>query len=222
MAPFCVYAAAAGGTYLKTGGDPNITTGWDHGNLDKCCSSDPSDCVWFSSAASCAAFDPRACRVCRPGDADVGCPSWASGGGTVPLPAKYLAAAPSSLASLAATLAPNQNFSFQALVVAPPDNPITVDNVTFAGGAPDLTFTSFSTQGVDFWGRAFAPTVVVNGLLPLWLGVAVDRAAPAGTYNVTVTVALTGAAGSNALPLALTLTVAGASVPSTSRPACTG
>ena len=154
-----------------------------------------------------------ACRACRPGDSDVGCPSWASGGGTVPLPAKYLATPPAALASLAATLAPNQNFSFQALVVAPPDALITVDNVTFAAGSPappGLTFTCFSTQGVDFWGRAFAPAVTVDGLLPLWLGVAVDRAAPPGVYNVTATVALTGAAGSNALPLALALTVAGA------------
>jgi hypothetical protein len=210
-APFCVYAAAAGGTYLKTGGDPNITSGWDHGDADKCCSTDPASCVWFGSAEECAAFDARACRACRAGDDDVGCPSWASGGGAVPLPAKYLAAAPAGLASLAATLAPNQNFSFQALVVAPPDARLTVDSVTFAGdAAAGLTFSSFSTSGVDWWGRAFAPTAVVDGLLPLWLGVAVDRAAAPGAYNVTATVALTGAAGSNALPLSLALTVAGA------------
>ena len=208
--PFCVFAAAAGGTYLKTGGDPNITSGWDHGVADKCCSGDPANCVWFGSAAQCEAYSVHACRACRPGDNDVGCPSWTSGGETLPLPAKYLATPPAALASLAATLAPNQNFSFQALVLAPPDSLITVDNVTLVGSAPPgLTLACFSTQGVDFWGRAFAPTVVVDGLLPLWLGVAVNRAARAGVYNMTAMVSLTGAAGSNALPLALALTVAG-------------
>lgn len=114
--PFCDFCAPCNAWYLKTGGDPSKRVGWDHGSLDKCCSVDASDCVWFASEAACNAYDPASCRACGIGEDDVGCPSWASGGGgtkSVPLPAKYLATPPGELAQLSASLARNQNFSFQ-------------------------------------------------------------------------------------------------------------
>jgi len=212
--PFCDYCAPCGAWYLKTGGVPSKTSGWDHGDQDRCCSTDATDCVWFPSEAACQAFDPDSCRACAAGEDDLGCPSWSSGGGgggggSVPLPAKYLGVAPDALARLSATLAPNSNFSFQALVVTPANATVAVLSVAPQPPAvPGVRFECFSTQGVDYWGRDFSPPVAVSGLLPLWLGAFVDRAAPAGAYNVTFLVELAGADGGNAsLPLTLELTV---------------
>ena len=199
-APFCVYAAAAGGYYLKTGGDPAVRSGWDQGHADKCCSTGASDCVWFPSASACAAFDPARCRACSAGGADMGCPAWGAGSGVL-LPYKYAAVSTAALAQLSATLTRNQNFSFQALVVGPADSPLQVTSVAFdaAGADPQaLAFSSYSTQAVDFWGRASALMPTVYGTLPLWLGASVARGAAAGAYNATVTVTLTSAASPNA------------------------
>ena len=212
--PFCDYCAPCSAWFLKTGGDPTKRVGWDHGLSDKCCSTDASDCVWFPTEAECNAYDASSCRVCAVGEDDVGCPSWSSGGGggsSVPLPYKYLAAAPESLARLSASLARNANFSFQALVVTPANVTVTVDSVEAQPPAvPGVRIVCFSTQGVDFWGRPFSPgPVVVNGMLPLWLGVAVDRTAPPGAYNVTILVNVSSSSGASSvsLPLALALTV---------------
>ena len=215
--PFCDYCAPCNAWFLKTGGVPSKRAGWDHGNQDKCCSTDAATCVWFDSEAECHAFDAQSCRVCGLGQDDVGCPSWASGGGgngtaSVPLPVKYLGRAPADLARLAATVAPNTNFSFQALVVTPANATATVVSVAAQPPAvPGVRVECFSTQGVDFWGRPFSPALPpAAGLLPLWLGAAVDRAAPAGEYNVTILVTLAGAGGANvSLPLTLELTVTG-------------
>ena len=218
-APFCVYAAAAGGYYLKTGGDPAITAGWDQGHSDKCCSSDASDCVWFPTAAACAAFPPAHCRACRASDSDLGCPSWAGAPGTgVQLPYKYATLPPASLATLSATLRRNQNFSFQVLALGPSDTPLVVDSVAFQPAAPPgLTLGCLSTQAVDYWGRASTLRPTVYGLLPLWMTVAVDRAAPVGGAPLTVTVLVTllhpPTNATTTLPVRLQLTVAGQQQP---------
>lgn len=218
-APFCVYAAAAGGYYLKTGGDPAVRAGWDQGHSDKCCSTGASDCVWFATAAACAAFPPAQCRACRASDSDMGCPSWAGAPSTgVLLPYKYAALPPASLARLSATLRRNQNFSFQVLALGPPDTPLVVSAVTFLPAAPPgLTLGCLSTQAVDFWGRASALQPTVYGSLPLWMTVAVDRAAPAGGAPLAVTVLVTlqhpPTNASTTLPVALQLTVAGEQPP---------
>jgi len=97
VAPFCVEATPSS-YYIKTGGDPSVTSGWDGGDSDKCCSFDAGSCVWFGSAAACEAALPHArCRACPPGGADagasaaapaastdVGCPSWPAPGGGLP------------------------------------------------------------------------------------------------------------------------------------------
>jgi hypothetical protein len=212
--PFCVWGCAANAYFLKTGGDPNKTDCWDQGIRDKCCSTDPSDCVWFQSEAECNSYDSSSCRQCAPGQVDLGCPSWSSGSsGSVPLPAKYLDISPSQLNTISILAAPNQNASFQAIIVGPATDFITVNSVDFPSSdlTPGVTFSSFSTQGVDFWGRDFSSTVFVNGMLPLWLGVSVDRSAPSGTYNVSINVSLSGTQGSNQLPLLLLLTVSNSS-----------
>lgn len=82
VAPFCVPQDSTS-FYIKTGGDPAVMTGWDGGFVDKCCSSTAADCVWFGSAAACAASLPLApviCRACGKGVEDVGCPTWAPPG----------------------------------------------------------------------------------------------------------------------------------------------
>lgn len=55
QAPFCVWGEAAGAWFLKTGGDPTKRDGWDHGDRDKCCSSDAADCEWFGRCGEGAA-----------------------------------------------------------------------------------------------------------------------------------------------------------------------
>ena len=208
--PFCVFCAACGAWYLKTGGDPSITSGWDQGFNDKCCSTDASNCYWFPTEGACQAHSPAQCRACSAGDSDMGCPSWGGPPGPdTPLPRKYLDRPPSALASLSATLSPNQNFSFQVLLLVP-EGEATVADVTFSPPIPGVILTCFNTEAVDFWGRPSAPQPTVRGLLPLWVGVAVDRAAAAGAYNVSGAVRVTLAAnGSATLPFALALTVAG-------------
>ena len=143
--PFCDWGGAAGAYFLKTGGDPAKTEGWDQGNLDKCCSTDPSDCYWFGTLAGCQAFDPARCRQCEVGQSDMGCPSWTSGGIVLPLAAKYLDVPPPALATQVAVLAPNQNYSWQVLVVVPSAELATVANVSFST-VPGVTFSCFSTQ----------------------------------------------------------------------------
>lgn len=146
-APFCDWGGAAGAYFLKTGGDPSKTEGWDQGFRDKCCSVDPTDCVWFNTLAGCQAHSPAACRQCAPGAVDMGCPSWASqADSALPLASKYLGVPPTALASASATLVPNQNFSWQALVVAPADEFLTVQSVSFAPDVPGVTFACLSTQ----------------------------------------------------------------------------
>lgn len=75
----CVQAAT-GDFYIKDGGDPGKTEGWDGGLLDKCCSLDPANCYWFGSRGACEAAlaMPGRCRVCGAGLVDVGCPAWPS------------------------------------------------------------------------------------------------------------------------------------------------
>ena len=209
--PFCVWGCAANAYYLKTGGDPNITDCWDQGIRDKCCSVDPSDCVWFSSEAECASYDASSCRQCADGQVDLGCPSWSSGrSGSIPLPAKYLNTPFSQLSTISILAAPNQNVSFQAILVGPVKDFISVDSVDFPSSEnspPGVSFSSFSTNGVDYWGRNYTTSVFVNGMLPLWLGISVDRSAPPGDYNVTINVSISSALGSNQLPLILLLSV---------------
>ncbi len=145
--PFCDWGGAAAAYFLKTGGDPNKTEGWDQGILDKCCSVDPTDCIWFGTLAACESQSPATCRQCAPGQTDMGCPAWSSGSaGTPPLASKYLDVPPHALARLSAMLTPNQNFSFQALVVAPSDDWLTVDSIVFPTTIPGVTFSCFSTQ----------------------------------------------------------------------------
>lgn len=145
--PFCDWGGAAGAYFLKTGGDPSKTEGWDQGFRDKCCSVDPTDCVWFGTLAGCEAQNPASCRQCRPGQVDMGCPSWTTPPSTLPLAYKYLSVAPSALASQAATVLPNQNYSWQLIVVAPQDDFLTVESVVFAGGeAAGVKLSCFSTE----------------------------------------------------------------------------
>jgi hypothetical protein len=88
-APFCAPDASGAHFYIKTGGDASVTAGWEPGRGDRCCSIDAGDCVWFFSAAACAAALPRTiCRACpaAPAPTDVGCPAWAPpGAGGVPV-----------------------------------------------------------------------------------------------------------------------------------------
>ena len=64
----------------------SVTSGWDGGAEDKCCSTDPSNCKWYSSMALCTqALTAAACRACSPGAGpDVGCPSWDGTDGLYP------------------------------------------------------------------------------------------------------------------------------------------
>lgn len=209
--PFCVFCSACGAWYLKTGGDPSITSGWDQGFEDKCCSQDATDCFWFTSLGACQAHSPAQCRACAAGDSDMGCPAWGGPPGPgIPLPRKYLDRPPAALASLTATLSPNQNFTFQVLLLVPRGD-ATVAGVYFSPPIAGVTLTCFNTEAVDYWGRFSTPAPPVNGLLPLWVGVAVDRAAAAGSFNVSgaVRVTLAGGANGTTLPFTLALTVAG-------------
>jgi hypothetical protein len=80
---FCALDDAGKHWFIKAGGDPTKTRGWDGGVRDKCCSESSSACLWFPSAGACAAALPAApvlCRACPPPPApadDVGCPRWA-------------------------------------------------------------------------------------------------------------------------------------------------
>lgn len=146
-APFCDWGGAAAAYFLKTGGDPSKTEGWDQGFRDKCCSVNPTDCVWFDTLAACTGHSPASCRQCAPGAVDMGCPSWASqADSALPLAAKYLAVPPAALASATAVLVPNQNFSWQAVVVAPSDEFLTVQSVSFAPSVQGVSFSCLSTQ----------------------------------------------------------------------------
>lgn len=71
---FCVSADQA--YYIKTGGDPTKLQGWDGGTLDKCCSSDAANCLWFKTLADCQARLPMPCRACQATERDVACPAW--------------------------------------------------------------------------------------------------------------------------------------------------
>jgi hypothetical protein len=205
--PFCVYCEACKGWYLKTGGDPNIKVGWDHGLNDKCCSTDSSDCVWFSTIAQCQSFVPSQCRVCRAGSNDVGCPSWAMGGGGINLPRKYLDRSVDSLNSISITLLPNQNNSFQVLVVVPTEV-VTVLNVTFSSVPAGVSLSCFNTENIDFWGRASTLQPTVYGLLPLWVGASVDYSSAPGSFNVSGNVNIVSISGSLlTLPFSLALTI---------------
>lgn len=80
-APFCAPDDAGAHWFAKTGGDPAKTRGWDGGARDRCCSTSPTDCIWFATADACGAALPAApvmCRACpaAPQPGDVGCPSW--------------------------------------------------------------------------------------------------------------------------------------------------
>jgi hypothetical protein len=207
--PFCVWGCAANAFFLKTGGDPNKTQCWDQGVRDKCCSSDSSDCVWFQTEDECNQYDSSSCRQCLPGQVDLGCPSWQSGGsGSVPLPIKYLSTPVSKLSTISLSAIPNQNISFQAIVIGPVQDFINVDSVDVTNELPiGVTFSSFSTQGVDYWGRNFSNPIFVNGMLPLWLGFSIDRAALSGLFNISIFVSLSGPKGSNKLLLTVLLTI---------------
>ena len=205
--PFCVFCEACNGWYLKTGGDPNIKVGWDHGLNDKCCSTDSSDCVWFSSLELCQTFVPSQCRACRAGSNDVGCPSWSMGGGGINLPRKYLDRSADTLNSLSITLRPNQNNSFQILVVIPKEVVIVV-NVTFNSVPAGVSLLCFNTEAVDFWGRVSALQPTVYGLLPLWIGASVNYNTAPGSFNVSGEVNLNATSGSLfSLPFSLSLTI---------------
>ena len=118
-APRCVWAQAAGGWYLKTGGNPTELpsplqwapssdtvsggdgTGTGH---DKCCSANARDCYWFRSQADCLAFNPASCSACGAGSVTVGCPAWSP---VVAPPAVNVAYGPSS-AYLPCSLPPSR------------------------------------------------------------------------------------------------------------------
>lgn len=70
--------------YIKTGGNPNSTVGWqrDPGSTDpsgKCCRSAAATCHWFPSKALClsALHSGVPCLPCKAGEVNqIGCPSW--------------------------------------------------------------------------------------------------------------------------------------------------
>lgn len=79
QAPFCVKAANSG-FYIKVGGDPRVTAGWDGGHTDKCCRSGPGNCRWFNSGPACLAALARlpvSCTSCITDPGPLGCPAWA-------------------------------------------------------------------------------------------------------------------------------------------------
>jgi len=79
---FCAPDDAGEHWYIKDGGDPGKITGWDGGREDKCCSTNPGNCLWFSTSEACTAALPRVsqlCRVCSGGEDSVGCPQWGKG-----------------------------------------------------------------------------------------------------------------------------------------------
>ncbi len=78
LKPFCVESTPTS-YYIKVGGDPTKTTGWDGGVEDKCCAVDPRDCLWFGSKAECeVAIHVAPCTKCTDASINVGCPQWPS------------------------------------------------------------------------------------------------------------------------------------------------
>ena len=79
--PFCV---SQGGTsaawYIKTGGDPAVTSGWDNGVHDKCCTSSLNTCRWYPTLQACnAALTAATCLPCASCDGSgsaLACPQW--------------------------------------------------------------------------------------------------------------------------------------------------
>jgi hypothetical protein len=100
LSPVCVQSAG-GAWYIKTGGDPTLTSGWDGGVADKCCRTDAGDCAWFGTQVACeVGLLTQSCLPCTSPSA-LGCPAWADGG-TAPVQASV--AAVSSLAANASAL----------------------------------------------------------------------------------------------------------------------
>jgi hypothetical protein len=92
LTPRCATAGAdgSGSAYIKVGGDPFNTTGWDGGVLDKCCRTDGTDCVWFPGLDLCAAALPLApglCKSCEALNTTLGCPAWSDLPPSTPIPA---------------------------------------------------------------------------------------------------------------------------------------
>eukprot|EP01116_Phalansterium_solitarium_P022442 TRINITY_DN7415_c0_g1_i1.p1 TRINITY_DN7415_c0_g1~~TRINITY_DN7415_c0_g1_i1.p1 ORF type:complete len:750 (-),score=225.23 TRINITY_DN7415_c0_g1_i1:141-2390(-) len=78
LAPFCVQQYAGGAFYIKTGGDPSKTFGWDGGAQDRCCRSDADTCFWYGTLHACQAALLGSCEPCSSPSA-IGCPMWTNG-----------------------------------------------------------------------------------------------------------------------------------------------
>jgi hypothetical protein len=81
----CVVGSAQSSWYIKTGGDPARTSGWDGGTFDKCCRSGPASCHWVGSKTSCEAalVAGAQCLGCTAGETNLGCPVWNASASTV-------------------------------------------------------------------------------------------------------------------------------------------
>lgn len=137
IAPFCVPQDAKNSSfYIKTGGDPSITNGWDGGTDDKCCSSTATDCLWFGSASGCASSLPLVPVICRACGAvgDVGCPAWA----------------PPGQAGVATNVTPSALTTAVALITLTLSNSSTVTAATInAVGNGIVVVQLFTYGGVD-------------------------------------------------------------------------
>lgn len=177
-APFCV-SATSDSYYIKTGGDPSVTSGWDGGIVDRCCSSSPTACLWFNSAASCAAVLPSAptsCRSCSAAlpkydDEDVGCPAWAQSKPGVPNGTLPLALVPAELVGAGAPLFTLSLFNGSSVLAATrtPVGEGTVIVMLASGGA----VMSASVEGgfglaahflIDRIGHETAPFTVTSNV----------------------------------------------------------
>lgn len=71
--------------FLKTGGHNSSCDGWHGAPRDRCCRVDGNDCRWFRSLAACQltlADWQTTCESCTTSPSPIGCPTWASGGGS--------------------------------------------------------------------------------------------------------------------------------------------
>ena len=80
--PFCVSqgGTSAAAFYIKTGGNSAVTSGWDNGVNDKCCTSAPNACRWYPTLQACTAALMTAtclpCASCNGTGSALACPQW--------------------------------------------------------------------------------------------------------------------------------------------------
>ena len=178
--PFCVPMSDAVGAayYIKVGGNPNSTIGWqkDPGSTDpsaKCCRSAVATCYWFPTKAACNAALNQTCLPCAIGESNLGCPSWGMPPALPPLVVSKVTFSDLTL----------QDKSISASALA-----------------------CMNTKGSDFWGRDFEVDrvyVPAGEVKPLWVKLVVPMDAVAGTWSGVANV--TAAGHTVSIPLHLTI-----------------